>query len=206
MKSTIMVTENVFSKDECESIINAVPIAIEKYTYNNAKDEAGRSLIETASNMDRQDLQLHGPLVLAMLNEMGNKQFFRLSETLSSALDVYADEFPIIRKFYIEQCQISYHAFKVQRTKIGEGFHNWHFKVAGEESLRSRFLVWTLFLNDVNEGGETEFIYNNVRIPAKQGSLCLFPADWTHTHRGNPPISNEKWIMTGWYEFFYRGS
>ena len=204
MKSTIMVTENVFSKEECESIINAAPIAIEKYKHNNVKDNAGQSLIQTASDVGRQDLQLHGPMVLSVVNEMENKQFARLSETLNSALDVYADEFPIIRKFHIEQCQISYHAFKVQRTKIGEGFHNWHFE-ATAESLRSRFLTWTLFLNDVDEGGETEFIYKNVRIPPKQGSLCLFPADWTHTHRGNSPISNEKWIMTGWYEYFYPG-
>ena len=40
MKSTIMVTENVFSKEECESIINAAPIAIEKYKHNNVKDNA----------------------------------------------------------------------------------------------------------------------------------------------------------------------
>ena len=24
---------------------------------------------------------------------------------------------------------------------------------------------------------------------------------FTHLHRGNPPISNEKWIVTGWYQY-----
>lgn len=204
MKDTIMITQNVFSKEECESIINAVPIAIEKYSYNNIQDNAGQSIIHTVSSTDRQDLQLHGPMILASVNETSNELFSKLSKILSSGLDVYAEEFPIIKKYHIEQCKVSFHSFKVQRTKIGEGFHNWHFE-ATEEHLRSRFLVWTIFLNDVVEGGETEFIYKNVRIPAKQGSLCLFPPDWTHTHRGNPPISNDKWIMTGWYDYFYQG-
>ena len=58
-----------------------------------------------------------------------------------------------------------------------------------------------LYLNDVKEGGETEFLYQHKRYQPKEGTLLIFPAGFTHTHRGNPPISNDKYIVTGWLEF-----
>ena len=61
--------------------------------------------------------------------------------------------------------------------------------------------AFTLYLNDVEEGGETEFLYLSRRIEAKVGRLAIFPASFEYTHRGNPPISNEKYILTGWVEF-----
>ena len=60
-------------------------------------------------------------------------------------------------------------------------------------------MVWSIFLNDVEEGGETEFLYHSMRVKAKKGSMLLFPAGFTHLHRGNPPMSNTKYIATGWY-------
>ena len=51
----------------------------------------------------------------------------------------------------------------------------------------ARKLVIQLYLNTIEEGGETEFLYINKRIKAEQGRLIIFPAAFTHTHRGNPP-------------------
>ena len=30
------------------------------------------------------------------------------------------------------------------------------------------------------------------------GKLLIFPATWTYMHRGNVPISEDKYIVTGW--------
>jgi len=54
------------------------------------------------------------------------------------------------------------------------------------------------YLNDNFEGGETEFLYLNKRVSAKQGRIIIFPAGFTHVHRGNPPIGGEKYIVTSW--------
>jgi hypothetical protein len=58
-----------------------------------------------------------------------------------------------------------------------------------------------IYLNDVEEGGETEFLYQKRRVQAKQGRLVMWPAAYTHTHRGNPPLSGDKYALTGWLEF-----
>ena len=58
-----------------------------------------------------------------------------------------------------------------------------------------------LFLNDVDEGGELEFLYQSKRIKPKAGTMVISPAFFTHTHRGNPPLSGEKYILNGWCEF-----
>ncbi len=89
---------------------------------------------------------------------------------------------------------------KLQRTYVGGGYHIWHCEQS-ERSNSNRILAYTVYLNDVDDGGETEFLYLHKRIPAKKGTVCIFPASFTHTHRGNPPLSNTKYIATGWIEF-----
>lgn len=92
------------------------------------------------------------------------------------------------------------YTLKLQRTEIGGGYHVWHAE-ASNRAFSGRVLTFLLYLNDVGEGGETEFLYYPRRIKPKAGTLVLFPGSLTHTHRGNPPISNTKYVITGWLEF-----
>jgi hypothetical protein len=89
---------------------------------------------------------------------------------------------------------------KVQKTEVGQGYHIWHFETSGR-AMSNRLLAYILYLNDVEEGGETEFLYQHKRYKPKAGTLVIFPAAFTHTHRGNPPLSNDKYIVTGWIEY-----
>jgi hypothetical protein len=76
----------------------------------------------------------------------------------------------------------------------------WHYESDNRETCH-RLLAWMVYLNDVEEGGETEFLYQHKRIKPKQGTLVIWPASFTHTHRGNSPLSNVKYVVTGWTEF-----
>ena len=87
---------------------------------------------------------------------------------------------------------------KMQKTPIGGGYHEWHYE-SSSVTCTNRILAWTIYLNNVNEGGETEFLYYSERCKAEVGKVTIFPANFIATHRGNPPISNEKYILTGWY-------
>mgnify|MGYP001239610280 FL=1 len=90
------------------------------------------------------------------------------------------------------------HEAKIQNTHPGQGYHVWHCEWTND--LPRRVLAWALFLNDVDEGGELEFLHQGIRIKPRKGDFVVWPSMFTHLHRGNPPISNDKWIVTGWYE------
>jgi len=86
---------------------------------------------------------------------------------------------------------------KAKRIPVAGGFHKWHYENASHESATRRFVVQA-YLNTIKEGGETEFLYQNKRIKAVQGTLLIWPAGYTHVHRGNPPIGQDKYILTSW--------
>jgi hypothetical protein len=84
------------------------------------------------------------------------------------------------------------------------GYHGWHSEIA---PLRQdceplhRLLFYILYLNDVEEGGETEFYYYDRRVAPRRGRLVISPAGFTHTHKGNIPISCDKFIVASWISF-----
>ncbi|SEM99638.1 2OG-Fe(II) oxygenase [Nitrosomonas marina] len=92
----------------------------------------------------------------------------------------------------------------LQRYTQGQGgYHHWHSEHyphptdSSQRTLR-RALLWVLYLNDVSEGGETEFYYQQVKIKPVQSSLIIAPCIFTHTHRGHIPTSNDKYVLASW--------
>ena len=83
---------------------------------------------------------------------------------------------------------------------MGQGYHAWHSEMMGERS-RNRIMVISLYLNTVEQGGETEFLNQSLRVAPVKNRFVMFPAAYTHVHRGNPPLSGTKYIITGWVEF-----
>ena len=78
-----------------------------------------------------------------------------------------------------------------------DGYHAWHEDNGPKDN---RVLVCMFYLNDVEEGGETEFYFQQVKLKPTKGSLVIFPAYFTHLHRGNIPMSNDKYICNIWIE------
>jgi hypothetical protein len=85
--------------------------------------------------------------------------------------------------------------YQIQRTKVNE-FYKIH-QDSATEAPGWRFLTYIWYLNDVYEGGKTQFI-NGKSVKPKEGKILLFPATWEYHHQGLPPISNTKYISTGW--------
>lgn len=86
------------------------------------------------------------------------------------------------------------------------GYHHYHSEIypspadKSQESLH-RVLLFMYYLNEVAEGGETEFFYQKRLVAAKTGRLVIAPAGFTHTHKGHIPRSNDKYILTSWVLF-----
>ncbi|MGA9335175.1 MAG: 2OG-Fe(II) oxygenase [Rudaea sp.] len=86
------------------------------------------------------------------------------------------------------------------------GYPYWHCELypksgdASSETLH-RTLLWTIYLNDGFDEGETEFLHQRRKIVPRTGALLIAPAAFTHTHRGNMPKNGNKYIATSWVLF-----
>lgn len=87
---------------------------------------------------------------------------------------------------------------RIQRYDKDGHFNSWHYERGGGSTQR-RCLVYMTYLNDVKEGGQTYFKYQDKEIKPEVGKTVIWPADWTHTHRGVGPKEGYKYIATGWY-------
>lgn len=86
-------------------------------------------------------------------------------------------------------------AMRIKRytANSGEGFQP-HFDAIYE--VANRYLVFLWYLNDVAEGGETEFCDLGLKVPAQAGKLLVFPPYWMFQHAGRPPLSGDKYILS----------
>tara|TARA_Y100001963_G_C6707686_1_gene412705 strand:- start:86 stop:652 length:567 start_codon:yes stop_codon:yes gene_type:complete len=117
--------------------------------------------------------------------------------TLVPVLQDYVSEFPYLNQFnFVSSAAI----LQITDPPAG-GYHSWHGENMAWVS-KDRILAWMLYLNDVPEGGETEFLYQGKRVQPRAGRVVIWPASFTHLHRGNPP-QTKKYIITGWWQGDY---
>lgn len=128
-----------------------------------------------------------------------------LKEELTLNLNKYLDKINSkyeSHMFELFDRNIEISNFMMQRYLQNIGKYTYHndFSVDHQQQ-KYRVLTYLFYLNDVEEGGETELL-NDIKIKPKAGKLLLFPATWTFPHRGIMPISSNKYIITGWiYNF-----
>ena len=89
--------------------------------------------------------------------------------------------------------------FKLHKVKKSQGYHVWHYETK-PKFYPDRVLAWMTYLKVPEEGGETEFLHQSKRIEPVIGRTLIWPAYFTHVHRGNPPLKGEKYYITGWFE------
>ncbi len=121
----------------------------------------------------------------------------RYKEAVQQCYNHYSEQYGIISS--LARHGVS-GTLKIQKTVPSTGYHVWHCE-HGRIQAGNRLLLAILYLNDVEEGGETEFLYQSLRIKPERGTLIFCPSGFTHTHRGNPPLSGEKYIISNWIEF-----
>ena len=184
-KSFVLSFDNVLSDMWCDSLVEW-----------HRGDNAARTV--KASRDSRRDEQKWLPKDSALWVPLQNAK--------RAMLTPYLERFPAA---YRGRKHLRMPENKIQRTDpFGGGFHNFHSEVSRWENC-ARALVWTIYLNDIPEGqGETEFLYDDIRMAPKKGLGVIWPAAWMFQHRGNPVHTTSKYIATGWYwypeeKFYY---
>ena len=123
-----------------------------------------------------------------------------LHEYMDALLACYQDyltEWP-----FLAGCMDRLHIgpFNIQRYNQGGHFSSVHSERTSLGHLH-RVFAWMTYLNDVPDSGETEFVHYNLKVSPEIGKTLIWPAEWTHAHRGLPVTSGHKYIVTGWLHF-----
>lgn len=119
-----------------------------------------------------------------------------VDDALQKCIEQYAATY-----FVVKQIRASTNEVKIQKTPPRGGYHFWHCEQFNRET-GVRALAWMIYLNDIPAGeGETEFLWQKLRVQPEAGTCLIWPSQFTHTHRGNPVYSTDKYIATGWYTY-----
>jgi hypothetical protein len=124
------------------------------------------------------------------------EEFKPLLVNFDMALRHYQDATGVLTAYGIDG--FKYTHLKIQKTLPTQGYHVWHLEHGTGRENSQRALVFTIYLNDVEEGGETEFLHQSIRAKSVKGRCVIWPAAFPYVHRGNPPLQGEKYIMTSW--------
>jgi hypothetical protein len=178
--------DNYITKKECDK---AIKLFEDQIKFNQT---INRIDFEKASILDKQD-----------------QQYFAQASNLNiwwTSLKSMMFNFDIAFNHYVQNtgakdaygCPFHFTELKIQKTLPTEGYHLWHVEHNKGFDAEPRAFVFSVYLNDVEEGGETEFLHFSKRIKPKTGRIVIWPAGFPYIHRGNPPLSGKKYILTSW--------
>lgn len=190
-KDFIGVFSDVYPEGFCEHLIAEFE---RNQTLGIGKDRQGG---EGAPKHIKNDYQIYSNgknIQFEPFNECRTIDLF--FEGLQKCFESYVKEFSVLDSLDI-RCK----NMKMQKTSAGGGYHIWHGE-QGNGADANRGLVYMLYLNTLpNEAnGETEFLYQQRRINPIENTMVLWPAAFTHAHRGNPVYGGHtKYIVTGWF-------
>ena len=145
------------------------------------------------------DLDKKNSFDLGFDSNDNREPLFSYKKNLSKILELYKNKYKMCSE---QQNQWGlYEGYNIQKYPKGGGFPAWHYENTGYGYRINRHLVFMTYLNDVLKDGETEFMYQKIKIKPEKGLTLIWPATWEYTHRGNICPNQEKYIMTGWYSY-----
>ena len=182
----IGVYDNYITKEECNK---AIQLYEDQNKFNNT---INRIAFEKSSILQKQD-----------------QQFFAAPNNVDvwwESLKPMMINFDMAWNHYIKNVGaddaygVPFHFtdLKIQKTLPTEGYHVWHIEHGKGFTNEARAFVFSIYLNDVEEGEETEFLHFSKRVKPKTGRIVIWPAAFPYVHRGNSPLSGKKYIVTSW--------
>jgi len=125
--------------------------------------------------------------------EIFNNYFKNLNECFKDYKKQYPFLLDIAKKVHIGH-------FNIQKYLKGDHFSKVHSERTNLSTIH-RIFAWMTYLNDVEDGGTTDFEYYDLKIKPEEGKTIIWPSEWTHAHKGSKLNSGSKYIITGWMHF-----
>ena len=133
-------------------------------------------------------------------NDLKNPKFKILEKYIDELHKCYMDyqkQWPFL-KTMLKKIDIP--AFNIQKYSRGDHFAHLHSERTSLSTLH-RLFAWMTYLNDVEDGGKTNFSHYGISIQPQTGKTLIWPAEWTHVHTGEILNGGKKYIITGWMHF-----
>ena len=119
-----------------------------------------------------------------------------IAKSIKEHIEKYKEENPelnLLNKWVIRD------NYNLQKYSPGGGYHILHCENYNTGNHRTNILAWMYYLNTVREGGGTYFSNFDLTVNAEEGRLVIWPAYWTHFHKGIVSKTCDKYIATGWF-------
>ena len=170
---------------------NLIDQIVTYFDVNTSKQVSGVTLtgVINRNAKDRTDITI----LPRDFKEDSSSIFYKYFEMLSECLQDYGQQWPFLRDT-IEN--LDTRGFNIGKYDEGQHFSRIH----SERSFSSmeREFAFMTYLSDDFEGGSTYFLHYDLDIVPRKGLTLIWPAMWTHAHKGNVIINGSKYILTGW--------
>jgi hypothetical protein len=192
METVTLQNQNLSPKFISAWIINSLSICddlIQYFEENPQKQNAGA----TSSGLRLDSKNSVGITIQPKdLELQSHDTFDRYFKSLFSCYEDYVVQWPFL-KTVADKRQIG--SFNLQRYHKGQHFQAIH--------TLHRIFAWMTYLNDVDvkDGGATLSSHYDLEIQPRKGLTLIWPAEWTHAHKGSLLKANSKYIVTGWMHF-----
>lgn len=186
----IYIENNNIEKSKCDEII-------ERFENDNRKLPGIVADGLAPDYKNTQDLLLFG---LDEWKDIDDLLFTKLHDAINKYLrtEITSNSNDVISMNLFGFGEVVDLGYNIQKYNVNEGFYHWHSDFINNKHKINliRLLSFIWYLNDVTDGGETEFLKG--KIKPRAGKLIIFPSSWNYYHKGNMPLSNDKYIITGW--------
>ena len=197
LKKAIGIYDNIFSQSECKTLISRLEQDVEDgESYVGKAGDGADKAIKKSTDYN---------ILADSSNEfLSNLVMEKFNNTLSNE---YLEKYPHLENFdhhRVVNGKTFYPLLQIQKYDQNSGhFNTWHIEQE-DKGTSDRVFVFILYLNDVDEGGETGFLFKEegekdyFKVKPKAGRLIIHPAAWPFIHKGLKPKSSDKYILTTW--------
>tara|TARA_Y100001938_G_scaffold35848_1_gene49259 strand:+ start:91 stop:633 length:543 start_codon:yes stop_codon:yes gene_type:complete len=169
----IHLSECALSEKRCEELISF-------FESNIDKARPGKAGVNDLPNLE---------LIIGM----------NMTDALTGPVRDFIKEYPLfdtnLAKWNLDPC------IHICKFEPGKSYERIHCENDGSKENQNRAFAWMIYLNDIQIGGETEFIYQKFKTTPKAGNLYIWPSGATHMHRGLVAPYQDKYFLTGWFNF-----
>jgi|TARA_B100000073_G_scaffold335974_1_gene330193 hypothetical protein len=186
-EKTIGIFPDALSKSECQ-------LYIDWFEENKELQQDGQTLSGVNNNVkNTKDISILPDNPLSnLLAEKSNE----LVETYLKSFG-HLEEYNPLDELFTQGSHYPYWNVQRYRKNVGH-YKSWHTEQPEQKNTSNRMFVVMYYLNNVDKGGHTLFLLNDMKVKPTRGTFLVWPAGWPYVHSAETPLSNDKYIITTW--------